>query len=364
MRLHRRLHTTVAASVLASLTLVGAPALVAPAGATTPKVPQYKLNVTEGSTNVPEFQHPNMVDAEVENVSTEVVLEVVHAGVVVGQDSGHGGEGAYISPGPQVGDELVFEAPKGNLIARFAYDGLPTMDATVCAGSPNFSGANSPGFTVEGKVVTKTIVAPYHHSPYVHESGFSEAQVKSLSGTTFGGAFIAPLTSSETVTAIESLKTPLPGEATFTYTSTTERPVGACPAPPVVPPPPPPPIFSGSIAKLFSSKIGSFLKSGARDQVSITVPGTVTQDLYLVGGKLPATAASNKHKRQPPALLLARGSATASAPGKVTVQLRLTNKGRQKLKGAHRLKTVLITTLRSTTGAKITLGRRSITLHR
>ena len=207
---------------------------------------------------------------------------------------------------------------------------------------------------------------PYHRSPETVQKAFGLAQVKTLSGTTFGGAFLKPLELGEDVEAAESLKTSLAGEAIYEYVSETVRPVGACPTPPppVIPPPPPvlPPL-KGSITKLFSSKIGGFLKFGASDQVTINQPGTVTQDLYLVGGKLPAFASAHKRKL-PPALLLARGSATAKTAGDVIVHLKLTNKGRARLRSAHSLKAVLITTLRSSSGAKINLGRRTISLHR
>ena len=80
----------------------------------------------------------------------------------------------------------------------------------------------------------------------------------------------------------------------------------------------------------------SLLKSGWHDHVTINQPGTVTQDLYLEGGTLPAFAATRKHhKKPPPALLIARGAVVASSAGTVTVLLKLTAKGRLKLKSAE-----------------------------
>ncbi len=63
-------------------------------------------------------------------------------------------------------------------------------------------------------------------------------------------------------------------------------------------------------------------------------------------------------------MLLARGSATAKAAGKVNVKIKLTAQGRRRLRHAHSVKAVLVTTLRSASGAKLNLGRRSVTLHR
>ncbi len=327
--------------------------------------PRYTLKVDEGVTTLPEYEHPNWVSAGIENSKAEVFLEVVHAGLVAGQDSGKNGEGAWVSPGPQVGDEVVFESPRGTAIAKFVYDGLPALDPTVCAGSTNFSGANSPGDVVEGFYVKNVLETPYHQSTRPVQKAFGEAQVKTLSGTAFGGNFLKPLEFGENVGAVESLKTALAGEATYTYTSEYERPVGACPALPALPPPPPP--LQGVIVKLIHTTIHKLLKLGLSDVVSINQPGTVTQDLYLQGGSLPALAASAKHKhkrRAKPALLLARGTVTATVAGDVTVHLKLTKRGRARLKGARHAKATLITTLRTPGGQTLSLGRRTVSLHR
>jgi hypothetical protein len=358
------LSLSVSASVLA---LVGAG--VAPASAlASAHGPRYSLKIAEGETTLPEYEHPDWVSAGIENSKAEVVLEIIHGGLVAGQDSGKNGEGAWVSPGPQLGDEVLFESPSGTPIARFAYDGLPTLDPTVCAGSTNFSGQNSSGDVVEGFYVTNVLETPYHQSTRPVQKAFGEAQVKSLSGTTFGGDFLKPLELGEDVGAIESLKTALAGEATYTYTSENVRPVGGCPPPPPPPyVPPPPPVLQGSILKLVHVTIHKLLKSGWLTLVDINQPGTVTEDLYAQGGTLPAYASSvskgRKHHKPPPALLLARGTGSATAAGTVDVVLRATSKGRSKLKhDRRRVKAVLITTLHSASGAKLTLSRRIVTL--
>lgn len=343
-------------------------ACVAPMPATaTGHGPRYSVNIAEGSTTLPEYEHPDWVSAGVESPKAEVVLKVIHGGLVVGQDSGSEG-GAWVSPGPQVGDEVVFESPRGTPIAKFAYDGLPTLDLTVCAGSTNFSGENSAGDVVEGFYVKNVLETPYHQSTRPVQKAFGEAQVKSLSGTTFGGNFLKPLEFGEDVGAIESLKTALAGEATYTYTSENERPVGACPVPPPPYVPPPPPVLQGSILKLTHSTIHKLLKLGWLDQVTINQPGTVVQDLYLQDGKLPAFASSNKGKHHPrklpPAQLVARGSATAKSAGTVSVLIRVTGRGRRLLRHRSQVRLVLVTTLRSNTGAELSLARRTVTLHR
>jgi hypothetical protein len=104
------------------------------------------------------------------------------------------------------------------------------------------------------------------------------------------------------------------------------------------------------------------LRFGWRDHVTVNLPGTVTQDLYLDDGSLPAQAAAKHHPK--PALLLARGTASVSTPGVVSVLLKLTAKGRHKLESMHGAKVVLITTLHADTGSKLTLPRRTVTLRR
>jgi hypothetical protein len=63
-------------------------------------------------------------------------------------------------------------------------------------------------------------------------------------------------------------------------------------------------------------------------------------------------------------VLLARGTATARAAGTFTVTMHLTSQGRRLLRHARSVKVVLIATLRAHSGAKLTLERRSFTLHR
>jgi hypothetical protein len=54
----------------------------------------------------------------------------------------------------------------------------------------------------------------------------------------------------------------------------------------------------------------------------------------------------------------------ASSAGTVTVSLKPTAKGRLKLKSAKSLKAVLVTTLRTSSGAKLNLAHRTVSLRR
>jgi hypothetical protein len=104
--------------------------------------------------------------------------------------------------------------------------------------------------------------------------------------------------------------------------------------------------------------------------VTINQPGTVTEDLYLKDGTVPAFASSTgkgkrHHKRKPPpALLIARGTVTAKSAGKVDVLIRATALGRKVLRHAKSVKAVLVITLHDAAGAKLTIGRRTVSLRR
>ena len=324
--------------------------------------PRYSLSIVEGETTQPEDSVVS-TSGRVEHANASVRVSIIRSGLTVFQSSGNGG--AWMSQVPQPGDVVTLESPLDTTVGSVVYDGLPSTEATVCAGSASFSGQRSSGDTVEGGYFTEVA----HGTPYGTEFGRvggGQAQITLLSGSTFGGSFLAPLALGETVYANESLETPLAGGAVFTYSSENIRPVGSCPLPP--PPPPPPPALQGSVFKLLKASIKSILKSGMRDEVTINLPGTVTQDLYLEDGTVPAYAASTKgqskhHKKPHPALLLARGAATTTSAGTVTVVLKLTKKGRHELESARNLKVVLVTTLHSSTGDTLSLERRTVSLH-
>ena len=317
-------------------TFVATVVLVAPAGAWAhDKAPEYSLSVVEGADTQPADTIERVSASASENA--EVSVSLIHNGLVVALDTGEGYAG--LSQVPQVGDVVTF-ASQGFTTA-VTYDGLPAIDPTVCVGSNNFSGQRTLGYTVEGGYYT---VTPARR--HIYHSQNTLAQIQVLSGAAFGGSFLSPLVSGDTVYAVESLTSSLPGGATFTYSSENDRPVGGCPPPP--PPPPPPPLaLSGAFAKFTRTSIAKLLHSGWSTHVTINQPGTIIEGLYQHSGVLPAFAATSKQKRprkEPKALLLARGTATAKAAGTVAVIMHLTSVGRRLLRHAHSVKVVLITT--------------------
>jgi len=321
---------------------------------------RYSLSITEGVSTQPEDSILG-TSASVNVHGRQIRLSIIRAGAVVVQTKGE--EGVGTSQVPQVGDVVTVESPVGTTVGSVVYDGLPSLDPTVCAGSTNFSGQRSGGMTVEGSYYTVIPHTNPYYTSYEHKSG-GVAQVTVLSGSTFGGSFLKPLELGQTVKAVESLETPLEGGSIFTYESEIDRPVGACPAPPAPPPPPPPPALQGTILHFLTSSIRALLKHGWSDVVGINQPGTVVQDLYLPTGTVPAHAATahRKHKR-PPATLIARGSATSKVAGSVTVVLHVVKRQKGRLRHMHSLHAVLVTTLHAASGATLDLGRRTVTLH-
>jgi hypothetical protein len=336
----------------------GAAVLAVPAVAAAAHAPEYSLSIVEGESTLPEEALAH-TSADVQPHAS-VAITITRGGIPVARTSGNDGD-AWMSQVPQPGDIVTLESPIGTPVGAPIYDGLPSLDPTVCAGSANFSGQRTGVDPVEGGFYT---LVP--HNPYSpHRVGVGQAQVTVLSGSSYGGGFLTPLALGQTVWASESLQTQLATGAVFTYSSENDRPVGACPAPPSPPPPPPPPpALQGSVFKLARTSIHKFLHSGLLDQVTINQPGTVIQDLYLQNGKLPAFASSRgKHhaRKLPPAQLVARGSASAKSAGTVNVLIRATPRGRRLLSHRGQVRLVLVTTLRSATG-KLTLAHRTVTL--
>jgi len=98
--------------------------------------PEYSLSIVEGESTQPEYGivhtsahvHPN----------ASLAVSIVRGGIVIARDTGN--EGVWLSQTPQVGDIVTMESPIGSVVGSVVYDGLPSIDPIVCAGSVNFSG--------------------------------------------------------------------------------------------------------------------------------------------------------------------------------------------------------------------------------
>ena len=179
------------------------------------KAPEYSLSVVEGADTQPEdsIEH---VSASV-NSKAEVSVSLTHNGLVVEQDTGEGG--AWLSQVPQVGDMVTFESQ--GFTTAVTYDGLPSLESTVCAGSNNFSGQRT------ARLHRRRWLLHGRAPPQILRHGATDAlgadQV--LSGSSFGGRLSHPLVSGETVYAVESLTSPLAGRSDL-HLLQRERPPG------------------------------------------------------------------------------------------------------------------------------------------
>jgi hypothetical protein len=352
------------------LAALGCGALPATAAAHNEEPPHYTLKIVEGESTRPEEAIAD-VNANV-SPCAPIRLRTMRGGQVVYEDTGEGcsggSDGASYSQVPAVGEVVTVESPLGSIVGTIDYDGLPSIEPSVCAGSTNFSGQRSGAETVVGAYYT---IVPQHWGPYGEHEYFThsnqgQAQVTLLSGASFGGSFLTPLALGETVDANESVEVPQAGGAVFTYESETVRPVGACPAPPPPPPPAPPPVIpslKALILHLIAPHLKALLSHGFKDKVNVNQAATVTQGLYLKGGKLPAFAAAASGHHHPAALLLATGSGSAHAAGTVTIVLRATGRGRSRMRHASVLHVLLMTTIHTSAGKRVNLPTRSLTLH-
>lgn len=337
---------------IASAAVTLMPASAGAAGTT------YSLSISEGSSTSPEFPVSGVSAGGPGNL---VQITITRGGTVAAQSPTQFGF-ASMSQLPQPGDVVNVESPPGTVVAGVTYDGLPSLDPTVCAGSTNFSGQRRPNATVSGGYYALGLVTNPYSGSGIGPVTFGEATVSTLAGSVFAGNFLTALTAGETVFASQQETSAAPGGGTFFYFSENSRPVGACPPPAivakVVPLHPGPIALAGQVVKPSLTSIRRLLKSGWLLHVFINQPGTVIQNLYLQNGKLPAFAAKHKHA----ALLVARGSTTAKHAGTVNVLLRATTRGRSALKHVRGAKLVLITTLKSASGARISLARYAYSL--
>ena len=250
------------AGAAAALASVFSCVLAVPAAAS--PQPKYSLSVVEGETTQPEdvIAHTS---ASAEHAG-EVVVSIVRGGITVYRDSGS--SGAWLSQVPQVGDVVTLESPAGRLIGSEVYDGLPSIDPTVCAGSVNFSGTRSAGETVEGGYFS---VSP---RPYFRRTSSGQAQVdlalryelrRQLPNQPDARGDGVRERVPGNVARRVARSSPIRAKMTALSEPARRRHPRRRPPPP--PPPPPSPLLQGSILKLSHTTIRALLKSGWRDVV-------------------------------------------------------------------------------------------------
>jgi hypothetical protein len=269
----------------------------------------------------------------------DVAITIVHNGAVAATQSGSGF--AEVPVLPAVGDTVQLEKPPGVVIESLLYDGRPTIDPSTCIGSRSISGQRSDaGMTVEASA--------YSESGY---GNYQDAQITSLSGTSYAGTFPHPLAGGDQL-FVQQYEVYPRSYGSFDYASGIQQAVPACPPPPVVPvAKPTSKAPRASIALNGKRALRAFFRKGLIVTVTVDQAGRIVEDMFLAKGKLPAKATKRKSK---PAKLIGRGTATATKAGKVKVRVRPT-KGAKRLRKKRKLSVAFLTTVTN-------LGKQSTTL--
>ena len=294
----------------------------------------------------------------------QINLVILRGGAVVASQTGTGF--VYLGAAPATGDTVQLQSPPGTAFESLVYDGTPTVDASTCIGSRTVSGQRRGSAQVSA--------AAYVPNPASSFGSYQDAQITTLSGSSYAGVFARPLASGDYLFVDESETVPT-GYGSFSYYSSFERAVGACPPPPTPPPPPAAPVAGppkGSIT-IPKARLREFLKKGLPLTVTIDQAGKVSVNMFLADGMLPATASSvpdadsakrKRKKKTRNATLIGRGNATATAAGKVKVVVRPTKKAKRKLRHKRRIKAVFLTTLSNTAGKASNLPAKRVSLKR
>jgi hypothetical protein len=282
-------------------------------------------------------------------------VSIVHNGAVAATQTGPGG--AYMTAAPAVGDTVRVEQPPGNPIESIVYN--LTVDPSTCIGAKTISGQRSdPGAQV------------FAYAFVPSEGGygtFTQAQITTLSGSTYAGTFPRALTSSDFVSVGETASFTR-AYGYFEYDGSLEKAVGACPPPPAktsgpaTGPRPP----KGSISINARRALRAFFRKGLTLTVSVDQPGRVVENVFLANGKLPGKASSvggAKSKRKRGATLIGRGSVKVVKAGAVKVTVRPT-RAAKRLRRKRSLKVQFLTTLSNLAGQATTLPPKRVTLKR
>jgi IPT/TIG domain/Bacterial Ig-like domain (group 3)/Fibronectin type III domain/FG-GAP repeat len=249
----------------------------------------------------------------------------------------------------------------------------PAVTVTSVTASPNPA---SPGGAVTFNATvtnTSTSVVPFGSVQFVIDG---EPVLGSLALNNSGEAGIeaegALAAGDHVVQAFYHDGTGVTPNFTDSHASVTEH-ITSPPPPaksPASPPPPPPPFQATLSVFPLAPTVRGLLRGAFSDSVTLTGPGSVSENMFADNGVLPATAsrASSAHhkkgKRHQVALLLARGSASTATAGTVNVTLLPTAAGKKTLKKTrHSLRVVLITSVKDAkTGNVTNLPAKTLTL--
>lgn len=307
-------------------------------------------------------------------------VDLVRAGAVIATATAQGF--AMISGVPVVaGDQVTVSDVDAGLSRTVAITGQPMLSDAVCGTPTAFSGTRDAGSTLWVSASLDDGASARTNVNRVRRQTFFGA------GTTFGGSFTIRLSPSWSV-YVSQARSFASGVTVF---NDIERPVGACagagpgPGPRPGSPGPAPGLPSASAPQTVPLKdtilpsarltlpaslkkptaaFRALLSGKFTDSLVVSEAGTVTQTLYVDdGAKLPkATAVLAAAKKKLTVVGAGRGSVTKLSVVKVT--LKVSKKGRSRLRAARQTKLALVTVLRDKAGNVRVLAPTRFTVKR
>ncbi|HWH92920.1 MAG TPA: hypothetical protein VNT03_03585 [Baekduia sp.] len=298
-------------------------------------------------------------------------LDVVRGGAIVATQTAQAYVGIYPFV-PQVADQIVLTDVTTSESHATSYTGRPVLGAEVCGSPIAFSGIRDAG-------ATANVSANVYFGAYDARNDYLSPVTFYGPGTGFSGNFAKRLAPEWDVTASQSRVL----SSSFTVFSDSTRPVGQCPAPAIVAPPPAAalPIAATPPARDVVPPKGAVVTPAARfrpttayralmgGKFAVTVvvdePGVVTHTLYLDdGARLPTATAAAKSRVARKPTVLGTGRTAIARAGKVKVNVKLSKKGRSRLRRSRAVKLALVTAITDTAGNSRVLKPKRFTVRR
>jgi hypothetical protein len=293
-------------------------------------------------------------------------VDLVRVGAVIATATAQGF--AMISGVPVVaGDQVTVTDVEAGLSRTVAITGQPTLSDAVCGTPTAFSGTRDAGSTLWVSASLDDGASARTNVNRVRRQTFFGT------GTTFSGSFTTRLSPSWSV-YVSQARSFASGVTVF---NDIERPVGACaeagpgPGPRPGSPAPAPGLPSASAPQAVPLKdtilpsarltlpaslkkptaaFRALLGGKFTDSLVVSEAGTVTQTLYVDdGAKLPKAAAVVAAAKKK-ATIVGQGRATVAKSGVVKVTVKVSKKGRSRLRAARQTKLALVTVLRDKAG--------------
>jgi hypothetical protein len=311
------------------------------------------------------------------------MVELVRGGATIASATAPG-FAAILGVVPAAGDQVTVTNVTAGLARTVPITGQPTLSDAVCGTPTAFSGTRDAGSTLwVSASLNDGASARTNVNRVRQQTFFGQAP-------TFSGSFNIMLSPSWDVYVSEA-RSFASGVSVF---NDIQRPVGACadagpgpgPGPGPVPgspvsvvgrgPAPTPGVVPAkdtilpnarltlpALLKRPTAAFRALLGGKLTDSVLVSEAGTVTQTLYVDdGAQLPkATTAATKKKK---ATVVGQGRATVTRSGVVKVTIKVSKKGRSRLRAARQTKLALVTAIRDRAGNVRVLAPTRFTVKR